>query len=138
MERRTTPHKAKYWAARGRPPPLLHDPKSEEECTEADPFCAPFGHVVKSRVACYFPLVKNDLKRLKPCCTREVFYPFFCEETYYCMEDLREAAVAKHGLAEAKRAIEQREQQREQQRKRKRRRKEGTEGGPEAAGVHLL
>ena len=130
MHHRTTHHKV----TRDAPPTLRHDPKPQEGRDETNPFCVPFGHVVKSRVARYFPLVRNDLRRLTPCCTRQVFHPCFCEETHYCMVDLREAAVAKHGSAKAKREIEQREQQR----KSKRRREEGNEGGPEAAGVHLL
>ena len=65
MHHRTTHHKV----TRDAPPTLRHDPKPQEGRDETNPFCVPFGHVVKSRVARYFPLVRNDLRRLTPCCT---------------------------------------------------------------------
>ena len=134
MHHRTTHHKV----TRDAPPTLRHDPKPQEGRDETNPFCVPFGHVVKSRQGGALLPPRQERPQtsdaLLHCCTRQVFHPCFCEETHYCMVDLREAAVAKHGSAKAKREIEQREQQR----KSKRRREEGNEGGPEAAGVHLL
>ena len=78
MHHRTTHHKV----TRGAPPTLRHDPKPQEGRDETGKGSNGKGGLpgVKSRVARYFPLVRNDLRRLTPCCTRQVFHLCFCEK----------------------------------------------------------